>query len=781
MAMKRNEEWKQKEQEKNDKDELEEDDAETDDNEIEEKLLDESSTSGESEPEENDVLIVDKKYKPSCEFADDEAEESEIEDDDNEEEEEEEEDEEEEEEEEEEEGEEEEDENNDVDNEENNEDTNNESVSIKKKWKPKRIIQAFEDDSNLSSSKVSMDETIEPKRNIFRRTKTDVDMFETIDDNCQSQWNSDEENYASIFQKNNQQSDLTQICKTPLIKTNVLDFVSPITQLTILHANSNSSKKNSVKKEFIFANDSELCPQTPFDTSKNRFNINKRSGLQKKLFDDSNDVVNDVVDDEDLMQLCSGAFPSIQIIEPNPISSEQTSSLTTNKFNKDMSDVSKSNQNILLESDNSQDIMLYLEENSVSPSNTKDMKEENSKKVEAPWNKLSVVLSSDDENDSNDKDTIKIMKKQPKRLELSDDEEEDNDRRDNVQSSDEKLLKDDYIDYDSEENEVVVSKKAKNKMAAEFFEEEAELSESDWGSADEDEQDLDKLEIEEGDEDDIDENKVHNQLEKIHMKQMLDQDQREVRMLQELLFEDGDLHTEGSGRERKFKWKNIDKLGDNNDASHVNDDTDGGYDLEENENELEWRKLRHERDKFIEEKKKAVDEEIEKDLEKSEIFNFGVKLLKKKIESKQSEKQDSLENNQPMIEPIMPRNLTDLLNSPALEGRKGVIKTIMKKRSLLSRGEVELDRLAKRVRLNDTINLAPMNTTNFVFAHLTPSTKTTDDEENENIREENENESPSNEKTLQRRKRKTLASTSTTTPKRAMKQEGMDKKRKKIF
>jgi len=40
---------------------------------------------------------------------------------------------------------------------------------------------------------------------------------------------------------------------------------------------------------------------------------------------------------------------------------------------------------------------------------------------------------------------------------------------------------------------------------------------------------------------------------------LLDKDRREVRMLQEILLEDGELHSEGGGRERKFRWKNISK------------------------------------------------------------------------------------------------------------------------------------------------------------------------------------------------------------------------------
>lgn len=35
----------------------------------------------------------------------------------------------------------------------------------------------------------------------------------------------------------------------------------------------------------------------------------------------------------------------------------------------------------------------------------------------------------------------------------------------------------------------------------------------------------------------------------------MDDDNREVKMLQELLFDDGELH--GTGRQRQFRWKNI--------------------------------------------------------------------------------------------------------------------------------------------------------------------------------------------------------------------------------
>lgn len=96
----------------------------------------------------------------------------------------------------------------------------------------------------------------------------------------------------------------------------------------------------------------------------------------------------------------------------------------------------------------------------------------------------------------------------------SDGDENEEDAADpNDENADEvdALGDDEELAYNSEE-EIITKEKA-----AEFFENEAELSESEWGSDDENEQNLDVLEKEAGDDDILDEDQVKKDLEKIHM------------------------------------------------------------------------------------------------------------------------------------------------------------------------------------------------------------------------------------------------------------------------
>lgn len=135
------------------------------------------------------------------------------------------------------------------------------------------------------------------------------------------------------------------------------------------------------------------------------------------------------------------------------------------------------------------------------------------------------LLDSDDETDILE---VKSKKKQ-KKLVFSDEEEDETKEKHSsdeyeeeeepigAYNSDREALSDDVIDYDSEENEIGPDDVRSKMKINDFLEKEAELSESEWGSADEDERDLDEMEREKGDEEVFDENQVKNDLERIHM------------------------------------------------------------------------------------------------------------------------------------------------------------------------------------------------------------------------------------------------------------------------
>lgn len=70
---------------------------------------------------------------------------------------------------------------------------------------------------------------------------------------------------------------------------------------------------------------------------------------------------------------------------------------------------------------------------------------------------------------------------------------------------------------------------------------------------------MDRLELEEGDLDDLDEDEVRDELEQIHQKRLLAEDKRDVRLFQEAFLEDGELHSD-KARERRFKWQGIGEI-----------------------------------------------------------------------------------------------------------------------------------------------------------------------------------------------------------------------------
>lgn len=125
--------------------------------------------------------------------------------------------------------------------------------------------------------------------------------------------------------------------------------------------------------------------------------------------------------------------------------------------------------------------------------------------------------------------------------ETKDDDELSNNEADQESVEDEEQdLGERFIEYDSDENEVTkrcltvnmnffpmynfylqievnLKKEDVRKKVSDFFEDEAELSESEWGSEDEDEKHLNRYEAELGDADRFDKTKLKGELERIRL------------------------------------------------------------------------------------------------------------------------------------------------------------------------------------------------------------------------------------------------------------------------
>uniref|UniRef100_A0A182VXE9 Claspin n=1 Tax=Anopheles minimus TaxID=112268 RepID=A0A182VXE9_9DIPT len=353
--------------------------------------------------------------------------------------------------------------------------------------------------------------------------------------------------------------------------------------------------------------------------------------------------------------------------------------------------------------------------------------------------RLRIDSSDDDEEERSETESkSKIKKHKRKHLNISDDEDDvvdeqaqpaddhvdEADEPDDQQSEEDEEAKDAerYVDYDSEENEVEVrlTKKEKEQMIAKFVENEAELSESEWGSADEDEKDLDRYDLEMGDEEQYDQQQLQQELEKIHNRRMLDQDDRELEHLKEIFLEDEEK--DGVGRVRQFRWKNVEKTFDlDYDKTAAQDGGDPEANGSDEETELSWRKMRHERNLLLKEKNidlssvdltattmlnPVVDTTVTTD-EQENLQTGSTPCGKKKITIVRKSNNTStmaVKEDSPFL----------ISNSSILQGHKG---------SFLARDQETLKKLASLIPDTEasTSTMLTAKARNFVFATLSPA------------------------------------------------------------
>ncbi|ODM95981.1 Claspin [Orchesella cincta] len=370
---------------------------------------------------------------------------------------------------------------------------------------------------------------------------------------------------------------------------------------------------------------------------------------------------------------------------------------------------------------------------------------------------------NNDDDEEEDEITTRTHVRKQKRLQFSDDEDDVNDEEAKNSASEAELSENE----EAEEIETLPVEKPKThgafftkdgRLKRKFVEDEAELSGSEEGSDDEDERGLNHYEMEEGDDEEFDENIVKNQAERAHLKQLLDDDDRRIRFLQEKYLENGDLHLDGEDRERRFKWKNMNvidddaKMGDSDEEHEVEN-------AEETSQKLAWlekRKWMSENSHLLE----PGEDESQSLFSNSRFMRIGKGTLRKIescVETSTSESRDvfvkEVSNKKRSIydeiikakaaaakansvkgptsfseglilEPIKLDQSSKSMSQPFTDRtsieQRPTFHAAVKKGSFLSRGGAMLAKLAEITKSGDPVSNVKSNSRNFVFSHITP-------------------------------------------------------------
>ncbi|XP_054169162.1 claspin-like [Oppia nitens] len=357
----------------------------------------------------------------------------------------------------------------------------------------------------------------------------DEEVFESedeVENGNQKGFNEENEKNFDKSEDLNEKLSVSDIQNSQLLASEECEDSDSIFNTSITSLNESFERRCATQKIAL----------SPFISQKPK----QKNGLSDEVlklipkFDSNTDEFNS----QTLLDLCSGTFSSQN--EPQ---------------------VSDVNENVINESEDEEDEEIFCSNKRVNKR---------------------VNIESEDELDSSDNvynnDNCVSQKLNLKRFNESDgeeliitDNEEDGNNADNE-------LNDEEQEEEEEEEEVEEETQSIEKLGRGFFEDEAQLSGSDASSDEEEGEDEDDYDNEDEDQEELPTDyELKNQIERIHNKKMLDEDKRQLLLLQDMMFEDGDLHDNTGTRERKFRWNDNEEDDDLFKNDYINEDSEGDY------------------------------------------------------------------------------------------------------------------------------------------------------------------------------------------------------------